>query len=220
MEEIDLTCLICVHSVNEHYDKLLLRALDSIEQQTYRNFKVLIVLDRCHSDTLKIINNKKYEFKIDIIENDKEGGGLSFVKNMGIELIDTEYVTYLDADDFINKNKFEKQINFMKNNPNIDITSTMGHTFKGLDCEKLYGDPYTVNQYETNEQILKRISYENMIYHGSIMSKTKILKENKYNSNFYRVEDWELWRRLLSLGYVFHIIQERLYYYSLDSTVK
>jgi glycosyltransferase involved in cell wall biosynthesis len=220
MEKIDLTCLICVYSVNEHYDKLLLRALDSIEQQTYKNFKVLIVLDRCHNETLKTINDKKYWFKIDTIKNDKEGGGLSFVKNMGIDLIDTEYTTYLDADDFIDKNKFEKQIDFMKNNPNIDVTSTMGHTFKGLDTENLYEDPYIVNQYETNEQILKRINYENMIYHGSVMVKTKILKENKYNSNFYRVEDWELWRRLLSLGYVFHIIQERLYYYSLDSTVK
>lgn len=220
MEKINLTCLICVHSINEHYDKLLLRSLDSIKEQTYKNFKVLIVLDRCHTNTLKLINEKKYEFIIDVVENNVAGGGLSYVKNMGINLIDTEYVTYLDADDFIEKTKFEKQINFMINNPDVDVTSTMGYTFEGLEIRNLKEDLYLVGQYETNDQILNRIYSENMIYHGSIMAKTKILKENKYNSNFYRVEDWELWRRLLSLGYKFYTIQERLYYYSLDSSIK
>jgi len=46
-----LTVLVCVHSTNDFYDNLLIESLKSLEKQTYKDFKTLIVLDQCWNKT-------------------------------------------------------------------------------------------------------------------------------------------------------------------------
>lgn len=50
---MSLTVLICVHSINDFYDNLLIESLKSLESQTYQNFQTLIVLDECWDKTEK-----------------------------------------------------------------------------------------------------------------------------------------------------------------------
>ena len=56
-KKYDVTVLICVHSTNYNYDFLLMKSLKSLENQTYKNFKTLLVLDECWDNTKKIITH-------------------------------------------------------------------------------------------------------------------------------------------------------------------
>jgi glycosyltransferase involved in cell wall biosynthesis len=113
-----LTVLVCVHSTNDFYDNLLIESLKSLEKQTYKDFKTLIVLDQCWNKTENRIKNEiTIQYNI-ISKNIKDG--LSSAKNYGLSNIDTDLVCFLDADDLYVENKLEKQIDYFINN-NVDF---------------------------------------------------------------------------------------------------
>jgi len=106
----NLTVIIPYYKKINFFKKTIL----SLENQTYKNFKVLIIYDDNNKDDLKkikkIIKNKK---KYQIIVNKKNiGAGES--RNKAIRLIKTDYIAFLDADDLWHKDKVRYQIDFME----------------------------------------------------------------------------------------------------------
>ena len=102
-----------IHHINE--------TLNSVLNQTFQNFEIILIYDDINDDDLKIINSKfKENPKIKIIKNLKNlGAGLS--RNIGIKNSSSEFIAFLDADDFWHHKKLEKQIKFMREN-NYDFT--------------------------------------------------------------------------------------------------
>ena len=88
-------------------------AINSIVQQTYKNYELLIIYDDPSKDDLskieKIIPNND---KIKIINNN-ENLGAGFSRNIGIKNAKGEVISFIDADDEWSKDKLEKQINFL-----------------------------------------------------------------------------------------------------------
>lgn len=86
-------------------DKIL-KTLESLKNQTYQNFEILIVDDGSTDNTLKTIKNitrESQNFKIFT----KDNGGVSSARNLGIENAVGKYICFLDADDFLENNYFE-----------------------------------------------------------------------------------------------------------------
>ena len=99
--------------------KYLLRAINSIKNQTYKNTEIVIVDDNppdseYRKTTIEFM--KRYDNDLDVIYyvNGKNLGG-SLARNNGIEAATGEYITFLDDDDEYLPNKIEKQLNFMLN---------------------------------------------------------------------------------------------------------
>ena len=90
-----IPCYNCAASVSE--------TLESLAQQTYRDFKVICINDGSRDDTLEVLRQweEKGTLHIEII--DQENGGVSRARNRGLEQADTEYVMFLDADDIYHK---------------------------------------------------------------------------------------------------------------------
>lgn len=210
-----LTVLVCVHSTNDFYDNLLIESLKSLERQTYKNFETVIVLDECWVHTkIKIENEIKLYCKI-LIREKKEG--LSFAKNFGLSHIDSDLVAFLDADDLYVEDKIEKQINFFRYNK-VDFLGT--HAFnRYVDRQHFFDSCFKINEYITNQQIKSVIEYQNVLTHGSMMIKKKALDDlNGYN-NVKGGEDWDLWRRASNKEFIFFQLPERLYVYTLGTSV-
>ena len=88
-------------------EKYLKKCLDSILSQTYKNFEVIIVNDGSPDNSQKIIDEyKKKDKRIIVLE--KENGGLSSARNYGIEHANGKYISFVDADDYIEKDYVEK----------------------------------------------------------------------------------------------------------------
>jgi glycosyltransferase involved in cell wall biosynthesis len=217
MQLPSLTLLVCVHSTTDYHDQLLIRALNSIKHQTYKSFKTLIILDKCHNKTKAIIQSQNYDLDLELIENES-GKGLANAKNIGLSHITTELVSYLDGDDYIHTQKIEKQIKFMSEHPEIQFLGVMGYNFDDA-VPNVFGNVYEVGQYETHEQISARIYQENMIIHGGVMFRKACVDQLGGYHDVRYAEDWHLWRRAIQAGFRFHILQERLYYYSLGTSV-
>ena len=212
-----LTVLICVHSKNNFHDSLLLKSLKSLEKQTFKNFKTLIVLDECLERTEQKILNENLSLNLVIKKKDIKNG-LSNAKNFGLSFVDTSLVSFLDADDLYIDNKIEKQINFFEKN-NVDFLGTQAWNINGVDEENVFESCFKIGENETHEQIENKIFFENCLTHGSMMIKMESLKQLNFYRNITGIEDWDLWKRAVEHGYKFYQIQERLYVYRLNTSV-
>ena len=229
--ENNITVLICVHSSMEMHDVLLDMALQSLTEQTFKDFRVLIVADSCkRAETYQIID--KYKDALDISVLGHEKSGLANAKNFGIDRILTDWVAYLDADDMYLPDKLQKQIDFLSNHIEIDILGTHYFFVKHnmyYDAENkfhiergtLEKSCFEDNTYITHEEISNRIFEENVIGHGTVLMPTKIVKEIPYDTtdDWKGKEDWQLWKDCIKAGYKFANLPERLYVYSIGTSV-
>jgi glycosyltransferase involved in cell wall biosynthesis len=215
--DYDVTVLICVHSTNEYYDLLLTKSLKSLENQTYKNFKTLIVLDECWVNTKKIIIESNFDLDIEIQEKPNRSG-LGDAKNFGLSFVETDLVAFLDGDDLYCNDKLEKQISILKNDVSIDFLSTQSWNISQNDEQNLIESCFLLGTNETHDEISRKIYQENILTHGSMMIKKRCLDELGGYRNIKGMEDWDLWKRAIEMGFKFYQIQERLYIYRIGTS--
>ena len=213
-----LTVLICVHSKNDFHDSLFLKSLKSLEKQTFKNFKTLIVLDECWDKTEQRISNENLNLNL-LIKKKNIKNGLSDAKNFGLSFVDTSLVAFLDADDLYIENKLEKQIDFFEK-IGVDFLATQVWNINGIDEENIFESCFKIGENETHEQIKNKIFFENCLTHGSMMIKKTCLDELGGYRDIKGTEDWDLWRRAIEMGFKFYQIQERLYIYRIGTSTE
>lgn len=104
-----LTFIVPIYNVENYVYK----CLESIQNQTEKDFEVFCVNDGSTDKSRDIILefvNKDSRFKL----LDKENGGLSDARNFGLKQVKTEYISFIDGDDFIEKDFVEKTINIVE----------------------------------------------------------------------------------------------------------
>ncbi len=82
-------------------ERYLVKCLESILQQTYADFEVIVVNDGSPDESQKIIDTYALQYPAQIKAYVKENGGLSDARNYGIQQAQGEYLLFVDADDYI-----------------------------------------------------------------------------------------------------------------------
>jgi len=102
-------------------EKYLEGAIESVLQQTYKNFE-LVLIDDCSTDnSYKIAKSYEHLNNVTVLKNDKNRG-CYYTRNRGLELFadkEWDYFTIHDGDDVSDVERFEKLIKFFKDNPKI-----------------------------------------------------------------------------------------------------
>tara|TARA_B100001057_G_scaffold447195_1_gene486482 strand:- start:1141 stop:1896 length:756 start_codon:yes stop_codon:yes gene_type:complete len=149
----------------------LRECLDSVLNQTYKNWKVYLV-DDCSNDTSKdILKEYNQEEKINIIFLN-ENFGPSYCRNLGIKNSKSEHIAFLDSDDFWPENKLEVQINEMLTNR---------YNFSYTDI-KYFFDNKSSNLKKTN---LPKVYDFKKFIRKSTMSTSSILVNRSIINNTY-----------------------------------
>ena len=98
--------------------EFLSRAIESALQQTYPNFEILIIDDGSTDDTRSVIqDNKRIKYY------HQENKGLSSARNFGIEKSRGDYLVFLDADDWLEKDALQLNYAVIQNKPGIAFIS-------------------------------------------------------------------------------------------------
>ena len=93
--------------------KYLEECLNSIKNQTYKNFEVIMVNDGSKDDS-ETICKRFSEDDTRFRYFKKENGGVSSARNLGLDNVEGDYITFIDADDWIDENHLELLINSIK----------------------------------------------------------------------------------------------------------
>lgn len=87
-------------------EKYLMECIESVICQTYRNLEILLIDDGSKDDSFKICDEYAQKDKrIKVVH--KENGGVSSARNLGLDLANGEYITFVDSDDMVDKKYVE-----------------------------------------------------------------------------------------------------------------
>lgn len=106
-----VSILIPVYNVEDYLEK----CMDSVISQTMNKIEIICVNDGSTDGSREILEKYKKKDKRIIIV-DKENGGLPSARNAGLEIARGEYIGFVDSDDYINKDMYEKMYNAAKKN--------------------------------------------------------------------------------------------------------
>jgi len=171
-------------------EKYILEAVESVLNQTCKEFELIIVDDGSTDNSVKIVKSFKDE-RIKLIES--KHAGIVEALNLGIRISQGEYIIRADADDVSELNRFEILLNYMEANKDISITGSWATTMNknGEKIGTLEFPPIT--HAEIKRYTLRYCPF----IHPSLIIKKKTLDEVGYYKNFRYVEDYELWTRVL-----------------------
>ena len=171
--------------------QFLKSTIESILNQTYQHFEIIIVHDDPQDSNFKLVEEiKKLDQRILILRNKKNiGAGLS--RNVGIDMSSGKYIAFLDADDIWYKDKLYSQINFMEKN-NFEFSHT-SYEIVDLFEKKI-----------SNRIAPPKLDYKQLVKScdiglSSVILEKKILKNFRFPS-LKTKEDFVLWLLLTRSG--------------------
>lgn len=190
--------------------KYLRESIESILNQTYKNFEFIIINDGSTDSSGEIVLSYD-DPRICLIDN-KENMGLTPSLNKAIRLSRCEYIARQDADDISLAKRLEKQLDYMKSHPQVAVVGCFGNVFNTDGIVGAAGDLRL-----SGKIINRRLAKKNLLVHGSVMMrKTPLAKVGYYREFFRHSQDYDLWLRL-SEHFDLAILPEFLYQYRITA---
>ncbi len=185
-------------------------AINSIKAQTYKDWECIICDDGSKDDTWEILKKTVGNDERFILIKNERNITLGGTLNRCIQMARGIYLARQDADDISLPQRLEKQVLFMDNNPHISVAGTYAELFdrKG----KIWG----ILKPPLNPETKDWIKGSCVIHPSTLMRKKDIIEIGLYNPEAIRLEDLDLWLRMVHKGYKIVTIPETLYRYRLD----
>ena len=202
----------------EHYLK---ESIESMLNQTYRNFEFIIIDDGSTDNSLKIINcYAKLDKRIVVVS--RENKGLVKSLNEGFELAQGKYITRMDADDISHLKRLELQNEFMEENLNIDFCGTnyryIGDGVSKEENKILEEENYVVKK-KKGENLVIGSGYS--ICHPTFfIRKSSIQDVGFYDEKYKFAEDLAYQIKFLRKNKSIHLINKTLMYVRKHSNSK
>ncbi len=186
------------------------QAVESIINQTFRQFEFIIVNDGSTDKTHEILEGfESTDNRIKLIHNPRNIG-LAASLNIGIEQSKAQFIARMDADDIALPERLEKQYEFMLNHSQIDI---LGTAIFIRNTKRKHSEVKTCPQYHS--QITERVFKKPLVFHPTVMIRRRVFENyGTYDPALKWAEDADLWYRIYDRVH-FHNLQEPLLYYSL-----
>lgn len=172
-------------------EKTIAESIESVLNQTYVNYELIIVDDASTDSTLHIaVDYGKINSKIRVLRNIKNFG-VAVTRNHGIEEARGKYIALLDSDDVWEADKLERQINLaIKERADIVYCSYDFINERGNPIKR----PFIVPICTDFEAMLTK----SVISCSTVLIDAQLLKRNPFESSIYH-EDYTLWMRLFSM---------------------
>ena len=192
-----------------NYGKYLREAVESVIDQKFLDFEIIVVNDGSTDNTKKIaekLTNEFSQYRIKVL-NQENSGHPAIARNKGIAIAKGEYILPLDADDQIEINMIERCVTVLNSNPVVDIVYTDRKDFDGVDR--------IVKARKYDFSVLK---YQNHISYCAMFRKR--VWENVGGYRVTGFEDWDFWIAAGALGHKGYYLPEALFRYRRHDTGK
>lgn len=188
-------------------EKYVSEAIESILNQTYKDFEFIIINDGSKDNTFELIEKyQNQDQRIKLVS--RENNGLVQSLNEGIKMANGDYIARMDADDICLPTRFEEQLSYMDFNK-LDLCGSWVQTFNSQSELAILEYP------EKHNDIEFRSFFMCSFAHPSVMIKRSIFDKIKYKNE--TAEDYRLWCDILSNGYKAGNIQRVLLKYRIHN---
>ena len=170
----------------------LREALHGLLGQSFEDFEVIAVDDGSTDSTFAILDEyAARDIRIQVVRSERNEG-LAKALNRGLSHCRAEYVARADADDISLPERFETQLNFLKDNPQTGVLSSASLSIDEHGKEGAWSIPSL-----DHDEIQFRLLWMSPINHGAVMYRRRLVEEaGGYHPDFWTAQDYELWSRL------------------------
>lgn len=193
----------------------IVRAIDSILNQSYSNLELIICDDASIDNTLQLITKRASKDRRLIIVRNEINSGLNISLNKCIDVAQGKYIARMDDDDISLPNRLELQVNFLENHPEYVL---VGCGMRFFDEDGIWGQRIA-KTCPTTADIFKSRAFS----HPTVMMRHKALAEVGYYSTDKlnrRGQDYDLWCKFYCAGYKGSNLPEPLLdYYESKSSI-
>lgn len=187
------------------------QAIQSIVDQSFTSWELILRDDGSDEKYRELIDSCALLDERIIIKRNNNNRGLAYTLNRCIEDSKGNYIARMDADDISNPQRFDTQYSFLESNTEYQWVGSNAYY---IDDNGIWGN-YITEEKPNKKSFLKHSPF----IHPSVMFRREILiKNGGYSESFLtaRCEDYELFMRLYSKGYLGYNIQEYLLKYRED----
>jgi glycosyltransferase involved in cell wall biosynthesis len=206
--------LVSVEMITYNHAKYIGVAIDSVLNQTYENFELIIIDNFSEDNTEEVV--RSYADKRIKYFKFRNYGVIAASRNFGVKKSKGEYIAILDSDDKWYPSKLEKTMEVFLREPDIDLVCHDEYVTSGGKILKTssYG-PYVDDM------------YAHLLYQGNCISTSATVVKRKRlveaglfseRPDFLTVEDYDLWLKLANLGCKFYFLHEVLGEYVLHES--
>ena len=179
-EKISVSIIIPVYNA----EKFLKKCLNSIISQTFKNYEIIIVDDGSTDKSLLICNEFKFQNKNVKIKVLKQvNSGPSKARNMGIKNAVGDFIFFVDADDYLEKNVLKNLVN------NVEKETLIKVNYKIICNNKIFKTKI-YNGYISKKNFIEKMILNN--YPGSVcgcLFERKLIENLNFSENIYFMED-------------------------------
>ncbi len=185
-------------------ESFLEESIDSILNQTFSDYTLIIINDNSNDDTQEIIDRYvRLDNRIKCIKNNINLGPAKS-RNLAIESANTEFIAFMDADDRAVSTRFEKQMNYLRTHTEVGVCGSW-FTFFGKQNKVV---KHNINHDEIKVGFLRSCTIGN----PTVMLRKSSLGNLRFDENMKIAEDYSLWSQLIA-NTKFHNIPESLLFY-------
>lgn len=184
----------------------LIEALESLEAQTYKDFKVVLCDDGSKDNTLEVAKKWAEQHSNYIVIKNERNMKLAATLNHCLDYADTEYVARMDGDDLSIPTRFEKELKFLDEHPEYAFVS----------CPMIFFDEngdYRVGKAKERPEKVD-FTRNTPFCHAPVLMRREALESiGRYTAEpkTERIEDYYLWHKFYCKGYKGYNLQEPLY---------
>jgi glycosyltransferase involved in cell wall biosynthesis len=178
-------------------------AVDSVLAQTFKDYELILVNDGSTDNTEDV--GKRYGEKIRYLH--QENQGLAGARNSGVYAAEGQYVAFLDSDDIWDPTFLESMLQSIEKN----FDSAVFYCgIRYIDKDKNQLPQRGGLEVASEENLLQQLLRANFIIPSATVIKRSVLLElDGFDINFRRLQDYELWIRLLRSGYSFTALKDQ-----------
>lgn len=172
-------------------EKYLHQSIESIINQTYKNLQIILVDDGSTDNSGKICDEyAEKDSRITVIHQDNKGAGAA--KNTGLDLVEGEYLSLIDSDDYIEPEFYEKMLSAMKKNNSDVVQCLFANVFVNNRYIRNYNFPSKSDRKLRTKKYLFEMLYDwkyaifaNKLFKSSLLKDIRFPVGRKIDDEFF-----------------------------------
>lgn len=181
---------------------LVVKAIESVLNQTYKNYEIIIVDDGSTDETSLLLKDLPVQYY------KTDNHGVSHARNFAVSKAQGDWIAFLDSDDIWLKDKLEKQVHFLEENPQTYLI----HSDEIWIRNGIRVNPHKKHKKGGGDQYIPSLKLCAISPSAVMMSKEKFIDLGGFNEDYPCCEDYDLWLKYTSLyqvGFIDEFLLEK-----------